>query len=195
MAKSDEGEDGRGPAEFPWSESVAFQLRDAYRSFARALQDALEAHDVNAGSWLFLRHLWEEDGITQRELTERVGLMQPNTNAALKQLARRGLIRQTVDSEDRRKLNIYLTRKGKALRHKLIPLAVGIRNDAVRGISAGELESVERVLSKMKANLRERIGDRTSASEPHPLNGVHQRRKSGLATRRKAPGPAPGSSP
>jgi DNA-binding MarR family transcriptional regulator len=153
-------------------------LRDTYRSFARALQNALEAHDVNAGSWLFLRHLWEEEGITQRELTQRVGLMQPNTNAALKQLTRRGLIRQTVDAEDRRKLNIYLTPKGKALRRKLIPLAVDIRNDAVRGISAGDLELVAWVLSRMKANLRVRAGE-----EAHPVNMTQ--RKKGLDGKRK----------
>jgi DNA-binding MarR family transcriptional regulator len=174
------GKSGKGAPAFPWSESVAFQLRDAYRSFARALQVALEAHDVNVGSWLFLRHLWEEDGITQRELTKRVGLMQPNTNAAMKQLARRGLTRQTVDADDRRKLNIHLTPKGKALRHDLIPLAVGIRNDAVRGISASELDLVVRVLAKMKANLRQRAGGGMAAPERHSLNG--KRRHASPAT-------------
>jgi DNA-binding MarR family transcriptional regulator len=192
MAKTD-GENGQRSPEFPWSESVAFQLRDAYRSFARALQNALEAHDVNAGSWLFLRHLWEEDGITQRELTERVGLLQPNTNAALKQLARRGLIRQTVDVEDRRKLNIYLTPKARALRRKLIPLAVAIRNDAVRGISAGDLELVCRILSKIKMNLLERAGEGDSASGAHPVNG--SRRKKGLDGRGRAAGLSPGTFP
>jgi len=155
MARIDDREGEGLRPEFPWSESVAYQLRDAYRSFARALQKGLEPHDVNAGSWLFLRQLWEKDGLTQRELTERVGLMQPNTNAALKQLSRRGLIRQTVDAKDRRKINILLTPKGRALRSKLIPLAIRIRNDAVRGIGAADLELVSRVLAKMKANLRE----------------------------------------
>jgi DNA-binding MarR family transcriptional regulator len=194
MAKTD-GENGQGIPEFPWSESIAFQLRDAYRSFARALQNAIEAHDVNAGSWLFLRHLWEEDGITQRELTERVGLLQPNTNAALKQLARRDLICQTVDAADRRKLNIYLTPKARALRRKLIPLAVGIRNDAVRGISAGDLELVCRVLSKMKMNLLERAGEGNSASGAHPVKG--SRRKKGLdgRGRGRAAGLSPGTFP
>src|SRR5581483_6634263 len=84
----------------PWSDSIAYLLRNGYRVFARALQERIQAEGIPIGSWPFLRHLWQQDGITQKELTQAVGLLQPNTNAALKQLARRGWVTQTHDSED-----------------------------------------------------------------------------------------------
>src|ERR1700677_1518435 len=74
----------------PWSDSGAYLLRNSYRVCARALQERIQAEGIPIGSWPFLRHLWQQDGITQKELTKAVGLMQPNTNAALKQLTRRG---------------------------------------------------------------------------------------------------------
>ena len=76
----------RGAEPHPWSDSVAFLLRNSYRVFARALQERIQSEGIPIASWPFLRHLWQQDGITQRELTAAVGLMQPNTNAALKQL-------------------------------------------------------------------------------------------------------------
>ena len=88
----------------PWSDSVAYLLRNSYRVFARALQERIQAEGIPIGSWPFLRHLWQQDGITQKELTKAVGLMQPNTNAALKQLVRRGWVKQTPDSDDKRKI-------------------------------------------------------------------------------------------
>jgi MarR family transcriptional regulator, organic hydroperoxide resistance regulator len=139
--------------EFPWSESIAYLLRDTYKAFAQALKDELERFNVNVGSWLFLRVLWSEDGLTQRELTRRVGLMQPNTNAALKQLARRGLIRQTTDPDDRRSINIFLTAEGRALGRSLIPIAKRIRDQSVIGLRDKDLAMLTRLLATMKQNL------------------------------------------
>jgi DNA-binding MarR family transcriptional regulator len=143
----------RDPLSFPQSESIAYRLRDVYRAFAQILENELERHDVNIGSWLYLRVLWDEDGLTQSELTRRVGLMQPNTNAALRQLERRGLIRQTVDPHDRRRINIFLTPEGRALSRVLIPAAKKIRTRSVAGFRASEVAKLIEMLERMKANL------------------------------------------
>src|SRR3546814_4155790 len=65
--------------------------------------------DVSAGQWRFLRQLWREDGITQRELSERVGMREPTTVVALKGLEKAGFITRKKTAEDRRKTFIHLT--------------------------------------------------------------------------------------
>ena len=72
-----------------WREAVpndrfAHLIKDATRGLTRALQLRLTEHSVSFGHWTFLRILWEEDGLTQRELSERAGLMEPTTFSALK---------------------------------------------------------------------------------------------------------------
>jgi DNA-binding MarR family transcriptional regulator len=119
---------------FPWSESVGYQLRDTYKAFAQIMKQELDRLDINFGGWPYLRILWREDGLTQRELTHRSGLMQPNTNAALKQLSKRGLIIQKVNPHDRRRINIYLTPQGRAIGQHLVPLALRVRERALAGI-------------------------------------------------------------
>ena len=72
-----------------WHEAVpndrmAHLVKDATRSFLRALQARLAAHDVQMGHWTFLRILWERDGLTKRELSIEAGVMEPTTFIALR---------------------------------------------------------------------------------------------------------------
>jgi DNA-binding MarR family transcriptional regulator len=71
-----------------WREAVpndrlAHLIRDASRAFHRALQVRLAQHGVQFGHWTFLRILWESDGLTQKELSERAGVMEPTTFSAM----------------------------------------------------------------------------------------------------------------
>jgi DNA-binding MarR family transcriptional regulator len=137
----------------PWSDSVAFLLRNSYRVFARALQERIQSEGIPIGSWPFLRHLWQQDGITQRELTEAVGLMKPNTNAALKHLAKRGWVKQTRDVDDKRKIRIHLTPKGRELFYRAFPLAVQAREQALADFSEDEVAILRSLLKRITKNL------------------------------------------
>lgn len=84
----------------PLERSVGYQIRRMHRLVQRALQVRIEPHRVSLGMWYFLRALWDEDGLTQRELSTRVGTMEPTMMAAS------------------RKINVYLTVRGRALERK-----------------------------------------------------------------------------
>ena len=73
--------DYRNPAEYYTDpeNSIGYLARVVFRSFSRLLERRTLTHDVSAGQWRFLRQLWREDGITQRELSERVGMREPTT--------------------------------------------------------------------------------------------------------------------
>ena len=63
--------------------SIGYLTRIAFRFFSRALEMRTAAHGVSSGQWRFLRVLWLEDGLTQRELSRRVGMREPTTVIAL----------------------------------------------------------------------------------------------------------------
>ena len=77
---------------YPPESSVGYLLRDTHRAFSRILQASIAPWGVTMGMWYFLRALWDEDGLTQRELSRRVGMMEPTTVSALNHMERRGLI-------------------------------------------------------------------------------------------------------
>ena len=108
-----------GDADLPFDESVGYQIRQTQRLVQRYLQQKIEPYGVTPGMWYFLRALWHQDGMTQRELSLVVGTMEPTTLTAIKSMERRGLVRRVKNADDRRKINIYLTRRGHALRRVL----------------------------------------------------------------------------
>jgi hypothetical protein len=55
----------------------------------------------------------------------RAGVMEPTTFGALKAMESRGYIARRKLAGNRRKIRIFLTRKGRALKNKLVPLAEG----------------------------------------------------------------------
>ncbi len=133
--------------------SVGYLLRDTYRVFTKVLQARISAHGVTIGQWYFLRVLWDEDGLTQRELSLRVGMMEPTTVTALNGMEKRGYVRRVRNTEDKRKVNIYLTETGQALRNVLLPQAIDVNIRSVAGVSLDDVETVRRTLHAMKRNL------------------------------------------
>ncbi|ACI98095.1 MarR family winged helix-turn-helix transcriptional regulator [Rhodospirillum centenum] len=128
-------------------------LRDAYRAFYRALQQRIAPHGVTMGQWFFLRALWELDGVTQRELSQRVGMMEPTTVTALNGMERSGLVRRVRNPHDRRKVNVYLTDRGRELKTVLLPCLADVSRAAVVGLDHGSIERATQILNRMTANL------------------------------------------
>ena len=87
---------------FPLVSSVGYQIRATHRLLQRRLQARIEPHGVTLGMWYFLRALWEEDGLTQSELSRRVGTMEPTTLTAIQTMQRKGLVRRIRSKQDRR---------------------------------------------------------------------------------------------
>lgn len=140
-------------AEATFDSSIGYVLRDTYRGFSRALQSKIAPHGVSIGQWYFLRVLWEEDGLTQRELSQRVGMMEPTTVTALNGMEKRGYVKRVRNAKDRRKINIFLTDKGRALKARLLPFVPEINRIACRNINEAELETLRTLLAAMKKNL------------------------------------------
>jgi DNA-binding MarR family transcriptional regulator len=132
---------------------MAHLVKDATRALVKALQGRLARHGVPFGHWTFLRILWETDGLTQRDLSREAGVMEPTTFAALKAMELRGYIARRQLPGNRRKVHIFLTAKGRALRRTLVPLAEEVNRIAVSGVPLGDTRATRRTLLTMLENL------------------------------------------
>lgn len=134
-------------------DSVGFIAREVYRAFARSLQVRIAREGVTIGMWFVLRMLWDEDGLTQRELSDRVGINGPTMVAAINAMERAGLVERVPNTADRRKTNVHLTPRGRALKPVLWPMAADVLALAFRGIKREEIRVVATTLLRMKHNL------------------------------------------
>lgn len=142
---------------FPTSKSVGYQIRTTHRLLQRFLQLKIEPYGVTLGMWYFLRVLWIEDGLTQRELSRRVGTMEPTTLSAILAMEKKGYVRRVRNKKDRRKLHVYLTAKGRSIKNDLIPLAKDVVATAVEGLSARDIRQMLKGLAEIQENLHATI--------------------------------------
>src|SRR5262245_33629207 len=108
-----------------WQEAVpndplAHLVKHAPRGLARSLQLRLTDQPVAYWHWTFLRILWEVEGLTQRQLSDQVGVMEPTTFSALNAMEKLGYVTRRPSPTSRKEVHVYLTPKGRALKTKLV---------------------------------------------------------------------------
>lgn len=149
---------GRAPqrvvdGSFPLAASVGYQIRATHRLLQRRLQARIAPHGITLGMWYFLRALWEEDGLTQSELSRRVGTMEPTTLTAIQAMQRKGLVKRIRSKQDRRKLAVCLTPKAQELKQQLLPLARKVVEQATDTLAAAQVRQLLLLLDAIQTNL------------------------------------------
>ena len=135
------------------SQSVGYLARYAHRAFAKALAGELAPHGILGGQWSVLRVLWEQEGLSQVDLAERMRVEKASLTSVLDAMERRKLIVRTRNSDDRRKVNINLTSHGRGLKARLLPYGASINRRATRGMSATEADQLRGLLARVIRNL------------------------------------------
>lgn len=156
---------GAAKPDFPLRESVGAMVRMTHLAFAQDLQQHLAQHDIPVGMWFYLRALWEEDGLSQRVLSERVGATEATTAQQLAKMEARGHVERRRSQVDRRCTHVHLTRSGRALQKKLLSYAVTVNANALAGFTAADTAKLVELLARLRANLAQRHQARTEAGQ------------------------------
>lgn len=135
--------------------SFGFAVRRAHRAFDKALQRRLAPHGIATGYWYYLRVLWEEDGLTQKILSDRTGVAENTTAVMIASMVRDGLVSRTRSVDDKRKWHIALTSRGWELRDQLFPYVAEVNSIAGAGIEDADRVLFLDLIERMAANLAE----------------------------------------
>jgi DNA-binding MarR family transcriptional regulator len=135
-------------------ETVGFLLWDTTRAFTSEFSTRIARHGVSFGLWPFLRELWEHDGLTQSELSRRVHMKGPTTVAAINRLERAGMVRRIQNKGDGRKINVFLTEKGRRTYDLAMPEVDAMARRGLARIGEREQAQLKRMLKRIRANLR-----------------------------------------
>lgn len=144
------------------NESLGYLVRDTNLAVGKALRRNLSKYGMTLGQYYFMRALWIEEGLSQRELSRRVGTTEPTTASVIRLLEKNGLIRRVRNRKDRRTINIFPTKKGGNLKNELLRMATDINESATKNFNAEEVEQLKGLLRNMKANLDTDYGNTAS---------------------------------
>ncbi|MCW8335416.1 MarR family transcriptional regulator [Vibrio sp. SCSIO 43135] len=120
---------------------------------AKKLDTELKKHGLTIALWPPLMCLWEEEGVTQREIAQKSKVENSTTTRTLDKLENLGLVERQADPNSRRSFRIYLTDEGRALREKLLPIPVGINQDILSTLEAEERDELIRLMQKLVAQV------------------------------------------
>jgi DNA-binding MarR family transcriptional regulator len=134
-------------------ERVAHLMRLCARGFNRSLSRRLADKNVSFGQWVFLRILWKQEGLTQRELSRRANLSEPTVHKALSRMEQQGIVFRRTQDGNKRKQHVYLTEKGRSLRKELEPLAIEANEAALHGLDDAQKEMLHKMLILILGNL------------------------------------------
>ncbi|NLG65383.1 MAG: MarR family transcriptional regulator [Actinobacteria bacterium] len=145
--------DQRATETFDRKSSLGYQVNHLARLLARSLRARIEQYGVVPGQFAQLVALYEEDGLTQTELLERVRIEQSTLAHTLKRMERDGLIRREQDGEDRRRFRIYLTPHALELKPRLLGAATDVNALALETMPESDSDQVLALLERLIANL------------------------------------------
>jgi len=135
------------------SRNFGFLLNDVARLLRTVYDRRIRELGLTRAQWWVLTHLFRADGITQTELSALAGVKNPTTFAALQSMEREGFITRRKRPGNLKNKYVYLTPRGRALKHKLLPLAEEVHRVAIRSVSARNVEITRTTLIAMIGNL------------------------------------------
>ncbi|HEV8545875.1 MAG TPA: MarR family winged helix-turn-helix transcriptional regulator [Candidatus Limnocylindrales bacterium] len=116
----------------------------ARRWIERLAKAGLEPREV-----MLFRHVAVNQGRSQREVADAIGLPQSRIVALVDGLEAKGWIRRQPSASDRRTNALHLTRKGQAALTKIMAVSAEHEADLTRGLEAGELDQLIKLLGKV----------------------------------------------
>ena len=139
---------------------LCFALYAASRAVVQAYGPLLEPLGVTYPQYIALLVLWESDGLSVKQLGERLQLDSGTLTPLLKRLEARGLLERRRATSDERVVEIFLTTQGRALRRR----AAGIPREVLRcsQLSLDQLVRLRDELQQLTCAMRD--GDPPVAS-------------------------------
>lgn len=113
----------------------------------------LRKYNLHVGQDHALCELWKKEGITQLELSERMGCEPPTITNMIKKLEEYGLVYRQRDPVDGRINRIYLTSEGKALQQPIQEVWEKQQEKLLEGTLPEERLLLRRILQQMLENI------------------------------------------
>jgi DNA-binding MarR family transcriptional regulator len=134
-------------------DSPVFWLRRVYLATRKALDEVMLAHDLTGAQFEVLRHLWQEDGLEQRVLQERLGLTSPTLTGIVDGLAKQRHVERRVSAEDARVKQLFLTEQGRAIGDMIGDCFGQVHERLLAGFSTSEIALLSDWLRRMGQNM------------------------------------------
>ena len=106
-----------------------------------------------SGQYMFMIHLYKNDGISQEKLSELVNIDKGTTAKAIKKLEELNFIIRSKDTNDKRVNRIFLTEKALNIKDDFFSVLTNWENSLTNTLTEEEINSGLAILHKLSNNV------------------------------------------
>lgn len=141
--------------DFILSNSIGHVVNIVANKMKQELEVSFEKnnYDITALQWMVLGVIYENNGITQNELSKRSKKDKTNIARITDKLEKKDLIERVQDDIDKRVFRLFTTDLGKTIREKLTLIVVEEIKKSTVGISEDEYTMCLNILKRIYSNL------------------------------------------
>jgi len=134
--------------------SIGFLLAKAYQRAFAFFREELEPFDLTPPQFGVLAFLWQQDGLTQVELSEKSQIDRTTLGGLIDRLEKGGLVERHPHPHDRRAHQILLTLRGRSLEAPLGECANKALARLTNGLNTGDVADLARILEFLRGEER-----------------------------------------
>ncbi len=138
---------------FDLSRYLPYLLNRAGVRIALAFTDEIRQFGITLPMWRVLAQLWHDDFQRQSDISERTAIEPATLSRLLKSIEAKGLIARTRSATNGREVCVALTKEGRALTKRILPLAVRCEALAAGTIPPEKIDMVKDVLIEVYRNI------------------------------------------
>ncbi len=143
---------------FDKTQSAGYLANYMARLFATRLQQRIKPLGLAPAQFMTLLTLWDEDGLTQKQLVERLNVEQATMANTLVRMERDGLVLRKPHPADARSQQVWLTGKARALEEPATTAARAVNTDAGAGLSEDEWNRFLSLMRRVIDTLQDETG-------------------------------------
>jgi DNA-binding MarR family transcriptional regulator len=144
---------------FRASESIGYLMKRVKNLMTDIIEAAFERHGFNFTHWIVLMYLRDGLGNTTAGICREMHHDSGALTRVVDQLEQRGLINRQRSREDRRVVELELTRSGRETVEQLIPVVVDHLNGALDALSYDEIDQLKHLLQRVLTRLEAAVAN------------------------------------
>ena len=132
-------------------DSAGYLINHIARLCFKGLHEQIAPLGLAPAQFMTLLELWREDGLTQKQLVERLDVEQATMANTIARMERDGLIERRPHPEDRRARSIHMTEKAKSLEADATKAAMRVNEDMLTPLTKEERENFIKTMQEIIA--------------------------------------------
>lgn len=135
------------------SEKLAVIFYRVNRNYQYLMALCLKPYNITPEQWNVLKHLQEQDGLAQKDLSYMADKDKTTITRIIESLVKRGAVTKEVNPVDRRSYRIFLTEVGKDLIRQVQPIPDHVNRKVSRGLSDEQIIQLKETLHYLQEQI------------------------------------------